>query len=676
MLWAYCRVSSYNQLDGLSMQMQGDVKLLKQLAKKFKTKVGKRVYSDRGRSAYKGTHLKGELGQFLLDIDNGYTSQTNEKISAGDILVIRHLDRLSRLEFTESMNLFHRIVKSGISIYTTMDSRTYSIDIPNELKAINNALVGFAFATANDESKRRSYFIKKFAVHRSEQFKRGELFRANGLEFPYDLGVGRLPYYMEVRGPHKNKYIKENVKTVLALKQAIQIFLKYKSISKSCDYLHSQNCGIANANFLRLLKSKVLLGDREIKINGNKSMLKGFLPELCSHKEFDDIQKILAANSRVKVKATRTTRLSGYRRFRCETCQAAVLCGLDDLNIYYQCRSLACRCGFKVSQICLDHLIGRTLVEKIVNGGHFKISELRKLEYKSDKLTEQMWELEIAQSKRRNKEVYAEKIEQLYNDLVCLKKDISYLKQVNEFIENVEEESYYDHHHPGDKLFGASENRNQFVRELVKRYISEIIVVEKRLIRVRFFDKSMRTFLLYHKPITPAWYAVEMTVVSEPQYNELISTNFLERYRYITNEQIRNRSYLSLTLDSVERDSAQIYLDVLGFYGKAVSRKKFIQLFVNEIEKSPNNLFVWRRGRGYQIPEGMTRNMLDRIKLNSVKLFSGIREFKVHFQNKQYRERYWTVLAFYEPDDETLLKTFSGRKIFELREVLAHPEKC
>lgn len=62
----YARVSSGKQLDGLSMSLQGDSKLLEELAKEYGTTVSDLVYSNEGVLSYKGKNVShGELGRLL-----------------------------------------------------------------------------------------------------------------------------------------------------------------------------------------------------------------------------------------------------------------------------------------------------------------------------------------------------------------------------------------------------------------------------------------------------------------------------------------------------------------------------------------------------------------------------------------------------------------------------------
>jgi DNA invertase Pin-like site-specific DNA recombinase len=69
-----------------------------------------KVYIDRGRSAFKGVHRdKGNFGVFLQALQEGC-------IPKGAVLVVEALDRLSRQEPVESMNLAKQIMDAGISI--------------------------------------------------------------------------------------------------------------------------------------------------------------------------------------------------------------------------------------------------------------------------------------------------------------------------------------------------------------------------------------------------------------------------------------------------------------------------------------------------------------------------------------------------------------------------------
>ena len=74
---------------------------------------------DRGKSAFDGTNLRtGALGHFLSMAKEG-------KIEKGSILAIEALDRLTRLEPLEAVNLLSQIVGYGIAIVTVTDGRVF-----------------------------------------------------------------------------------------------------------------------------------------------------------------------------------------------------------------------------------------------------------------------------------------------------------------------------------------------------------------------------------------------------------------------------------------------------------------------------------------------------------------------------------------------------------------------
>ncbi|MFA0350660.1 recombinase family protein, partial [Vibrio sp. 10N.222.55.C6] len=89
--------------------------LLKDLENKYDTTVSDLIYNDEGVSSYKGKNVShGELGRLLTDIERGV-------IKKGDIIVVRHLDRLSRLRLTGAMTIYNKIMEAGVLIHTTMD---------------------------------------------------------------------------------------------------------------------------------------------------------------------------------------------------------------------------------------------------------------------------------------------------------------------------------------------------------------------------------------------------------------------------------------------------------------------------------------------------------------------------------------------------------------------------
>jgi len=77
-------------------------------------------YQDLGVSAYRGVNkTKGRLKMFLEAVENAY-------IKPGSFLLVEALDRLSRSDVLDALQLFLSIINSGISIVTLNDGRVYS----------------------------------------------------------------------------------------------------------------------------------------------------------------------------------------------------------------------------------------------------------------------------------------------------------------------------------------------------------------------------------------------------------------------------------------------------------------------------------------------------------------------------------------------------------------------
>lgn len=82
---------------------------------------------DLGVSAFRGTNaVSGKLGLFLQAVDTG-------KVSAGSVLLIESLDRLSRSQVMTALTQFTQLLGKGISIVTLADNREYTNHPINDL---------------------------------------------------------------------------------------------------------------------------------------------------------------------------------------------------------------------------------------------------------------------------------------------------------------------------------------------------------------------------------------------------------------------------------------------------------------------------------------------------------------------------------------------------------------
>jgi DNA invertase Pin-like site-specific DNA recombinase len=106
-------------------------------------------FQDLGVSALRGKHrTQGALSKFLALVSQG-------SVEKGSFLLIENLDRLSREEVSEALNLFLSIIGAGITIVTLSDGQVYSSKIIKE--DYTKLLVSIIFmARAHDESSQKA----------------------------------------------------------------------------------------------------------------------------------------------------------------------------------------------------------------------------------------------------------------------------------------------------------------------------------------------------------------------------------------------------------------------------------------------------------------------------------------------------------------------------------------
>lgn len=126
---------------------------------------------DLGVSAFKGTNVvSGRLGAFLQAIETG-------RVVPGSVLLIESLDRLSRTEVPESLNLFTKILNRDITIITLTDQRVYTRESINDITNLLTSIL--IMARSHDESVVKSKRL--FAAWQNKRIKArtGQVFTRN-----------------------------------------------------------------------------------------------------------------------------------------------------------------------------------------------------------------------------------------------------------------------------------------------------------------------------------------------------------------------------------------------------------------------------------------------------------------------------------------------------------------
>nr|OEF71904.1 hypothetical protein A152_13475 [Vibrio tasmaniensis 1F-187] len=240
------------------MSIQGDSRLLEQLSQEHSMPIG-RAYNDAGISSYKGKNAKeGELNLIIKHIESG-------QIASGSIIVMRALDRLSRQTLTASENLYNTIVSSGVRILTTIDNHVYKKDC-----VMSSVLKTLAFKTANEESAKKSYLTNQYALHRINQFKRGE---RPSPDTAYDIGVGRHPWYMKI----ENKICQVDDEKFKLARSCIEMALAGKGVLKCKQFLERNGVVLSWSSVAKFFRSEYLFGRLNVTLENNQYSLEGYI---------------------------------------------------------------------------------------------------------------------------------------------------------------------------------------------------------------------------------------------------------------------------------------------------------------------------------------------------------------------------------------------------------------
>ena len=151
-VYSYRRFSSGEQVKGISLERQTEratAWLSKHPAHTLDTTLR---MTDLGVSAFRGRHRdKGALGGFLQAITDG-------RVSKGSILLVESLDRLSRQEIEEALELFLGIIRSGVAIITLAPEEREWRKGKLDMTALIIAIV--EMSRANAESERKADFAR------------------------------------------------------------------------------------------------------------------------------------------------------------------------------------------------------------------------------------------------------------------------------------------------------------------------------------------------------------------------------------------------------------------------------------------------------------------------------------------------------------------------------------
>ena len=149
--FSYTRFSRPEQAEGDTLRRQDSMAF--EYAEKHGLVLDKSLnMSDHGLSAYSGDNKKkGALGSFLKLIKDG-------KIAKGSVLLIEHVDRLSREPFNDAHVQFNSILESGVDIVTLSDSQHFNRQSINDIGSVIPTLIKMDLS--HQESEKKSQRLK------------------------------------------------------------------------------------------------------------------------------------------------------------------------------------------------------------------------------------------------------------------------------------------------------------------------------------------------------------------------------------------------------------------------------------------------------------------------------------------------------------------------------------
>jgi DNA invertase Pin-like site-specific DNA recombinase len=155
--YSYIRMSTAIQLKGDSKRRQQEKS--RAYAEKHNLELVE-DYSDIGISAFRGQNVEsGELGAFIQQIES-------KRIESGSYLLVESFDRLSRQNVLTAIELFIKIIRSGIVLVTLMDGNVYTSERCDTTQLLYSIMImGRAFEESKTKSERvRSAWTNKRTI--------------------------------------------------------------------------------------------------------------------------------------------------------------------------------------------------------------------------------------------------------------------------------------------------------------------------------------------------------------------------------------------------------------------------------------------------------------------------------------------------------------------------------
>jgi DNA invertase Pin-like site-specific DNA recombinase len=299
MIYSYTRFSSKKQRHGDSIRRQVEAVELwaKNAPGGLKLDTSLR---DEGVPGYKGRNAKvGALARFLKAIEEGM-------VAPGSVLVVENLDRLSRNEPLEGLELLRTIIRAGVEIVTLYDNRRYTREnLSRDVVFLINALL--ILARGYEESDTKSKRLAASWENKRRMAAQGQIVSSWVHPWLRVVGakkVGNRTDFSEA----KIIVIKERARIVRQIFKWAKDGWGYQRITKELRSRRVPQWGRAgwsSTRIAKVIKNRAVLGEYQpCRYEGGAygkrvpdgAPISDYFPRLISDDEFENAQPTITGN--------------------------------------------------------------------------------------------------------------------------------------------------------------------------------------------------------------------------------------------------------------------------------------------------------------------------------------------------------------------------------------------
>ncbi len=289
--------------------MQINEEVLKSLSVEFSLPIAEETYQDLGKSAYKGEHLKNELGLFLSAVKSGV-------VAKGSILVVYSLDRLSRLEIGYAKQTYYDLTNNGVSVYSIADNHLYRAH-----NAADDIVSTITFERAHNESKIKSRRVIDSHKEGHKRWKETGESQGNLGRTPFWIDQSTNSFNINAEGVKKAVEMKIAGYGDLKIKQYLDANFEYKPTRKKGRVKQSNTWDYTA--IYQLWDRRSLFGEKTFTIEGIEHVMENYYPELIDK---DTFRKLKASKRSKKGRETDSGKILLLKSLcRCGICGGAMV---------------------------------------------------------------------------------------------------------------------------------------------------------------------------------------------------------------------------------------------------------------------------------------------------------------------------------------------------------------